>query len=376
MSDPWAAPGLPLKLLRWMGREQSPFLLRPGTLASSAMLSWGLQFLRNCSESHWRRNTEIIYRLCHYSQQATSELSTATGAAPGIVYDRSDKGTLRLFRDELSIVGAQRSADLVGELGCRYQVLDPAQCRELEPALAAAGTQFSGGIYFPDDASGDAHQFTRALAHCCEQLGVEFHYGVTVTALSGDGTRISELLTSQGPLTAAHYVLALGSASPLLARPLGIKLPIYPVKGYSTTVSVAGWNGAPSVPIVDDGRKMGITRLGDRLRLAGTAEFTGYDTQPNPRRNQLLLDSLSELFPGFSPHAGAEHWAGLRPMTPDGIPIIGATPYANLWLNTGQGHLGFTMACGCGRIVADLIAGREPDIDLSGMGYARASDRT
>jgi D-amino-acid dehydrogenase len=331
------------------------------------MLSWGIEFLRNCDAQRWRSNAEIIYRLCDYSLQAIAELNETNS----IAYDGADKGTLRLFRDELSIVNAKRSAALVGELGCRYQVLDPQQCVDIEPALAPEIGQISGGIYFPDDGSGDAHKFTRELARCCKQLGVTFNYGVTVTAIARDGTRISGLVTDRGRLSAAHYVLAAGTASAQLARPLGIRLPVYPVKGYSTTVSIGGWNGAPGVPIVDDGRKMAITRMGDRLRLAGTAEFNGYNLEPNPRRAQLLLDSLTELFPGFSNHASAEHWVGLRPMTPDGIPIIGSTSYQNLWLNTGQGHLGFTMACGSGRIVADLIAGREPDIDIAGMSLQR-----
>ena len=344
MSDPWAAPGLPLKLLRWMGREESPFLLRASALPG--VFGWGLRFLRQCSEQRWRSNAEVIYRLCAYSQQATRELSETTG----IAYDLSSKGTLRLFRDQLSIDSAQRSAEMVGELGCRYQIVTPEQCTEIEPALAAEIGQISGGIYFPDDESGDAHKFTRELASHCEQSGVSFRYGVTILGVESDSGKVTGLITDQGRLSAHHYVLALGTASPALARPLGIKLPIYPVKGYSVTVSVAGWNSAPTVPIVDDGRKMGIVRIGDRLRLAGTAEFNGYNTELNPQRSKILIDSMMELFPGFSNHASIKHWAGLRPMTPDGIPIIDKTPYSNLYLNTGQGHLGFTMACGSGRI--------------------------
>lgn len=365
MADPWAAPGLPLKLLRWLGSETSPFLLRLRALPGAA--AWGLRFLRECTPQRWRENAEIIYRLSAYSQRATTALTQETG----IRYARSDKGTLRLFRDELSIQNAQRNAELVAGFGCRYEMLDPAGCVRVEPALAAQPGQISGGIYFPDDASGDAHLFTRELAAQCERLGVTFCYGRSVQRIDSSGGEITGLLVDNEHIQAERYVLALGVASPALLRPLGLKLPVYPVKGYSVTVSVQGWNGAPTVPLVDDARKMGITRLGDRLRLAGTAELIGYDTRLNPRRGQMLIDSMTRLFPGFNNPQSAQHWAGLRPMTPDGIPVIGTTPYRNLYLNTGQGHLGFTMACGSGKIIADLIAGNAPDFDVQGIGLQR-----
>ncbi|MFO1351572.1 MAG: D-amino acid dehydrogenase [Gammaproteobacteria bacterium] len=365
MSDPWAAPGLPLKLLKWMGDEQSPFLLR--ARAIPGLFGWGLEFLRNCAPARWRANARIIYQLSHYSQQTTAALTRATG----IAYDRSSKGTLRIFGDALSMQNAQRGAEMVGEFGCRYQAMTPAECIQVEPALAQALGRFSGGIHFPDDESGDAHRFTRALAEYCQGQGVVFRHGVTVQSLAASGGALTGLHTDQGRLSARAYVLALGVMSPMLARPLGIQLPIYPVKGYSATVSVQGWNGAPTVPVVDDGRKMAITRLGDRLRLAGTAEFNGYDTTANPRRGAMLIHSLNELFPGCVQAHSAEHWTGLRPMTPDGIPYLGKTPYANLYLNTGQGHLGYTQACGSGKLVADLITGHHPEIDISGLGLDR-----
>ena len=366
MADPWAAPGLPLKMLKWIGREDSPFLLRPSAIPG--LMSWGLQFLRNCREETWRRNTATILRIADYSQRVLKDLTAETGLA----YDLQSLGTLRLFRDELSMQAALRTAEVVGRLGVRYRRLDAAACAELEPALAPQAEQITGGIHFPDDECGDAHLFTRGLAARCAEMGVTFHFEETVEGIETDGARVAAVVTDRGRRDADHVVLALGTASPALARPLGVRLPIYPVKGYSVTLSTAGWNGAPRVPIVDDGRKMGIVRLGDRLRLAGTAEFTGHDTRLSERRCANLTDNLRELFPSFANWETAQPWTGLRPMTPDGIPILGPTPLENFWLNVGHGHLGWTMSCGSAKAVADLIAGAPTDIDLAGMTLGRA----
>ena len=365
MSDPWAAPGLPLKLLKWMGREDSPFLIRPSAIPG--LMSWGLGFLRNCREATWRRNTATILRLAGYSQRVLRALTEETGLA----YDRQSLGTLRLFRDAPALEAALQCADMLGQLGVAYRRLEPADCVELEPALAPQVGLLSGGIHFPEDESGDAHLFTQALAKLAVELGVDFRYGEAIESIEAKGGRVTAVVTERGRLDADHYLLALGSHAAALLRPLAIRLPIYPVKGYSVTLSTAGWNGAPRVPIVDDGRKMGIVRLGDRLRLAGTAEFTGYDGAVNARRCANLTDSLAELFPGAPNLETAQPWAGLRPMTPDGIPILGPSPLDNLTLNLGHGHLGWTMACGSARLVADRIAGKASEIDLAGMTLAR-----
>lgn len=365
MADPWAAPGMPLKILKWLGREDSPFLLRLGALPG--LVNWGREFLRNCNEASWRRNTEAISRLGEYSQFSMRRLVDQTA----ISFNRRRVGTLRLFRDQASMDSAKRGAAAVGALGIRYKLLSADDCAELEPALAPELAKISGGIHFPDDESGDAFKFTQEVARLCRGLPVEFRFGVTIEGFESEGDRITGLHTNEGTLVGAGYVAALGHGTAGLLKPLGIDLPIYPVKGYSVTLSTRGWNGAPKVPLLDDGRKIGIVPMGDRLRVAGTAEFTGPDARLNPRRGRNLMNSLSELFPGFPGRTEAKHWAGLRPMTPDGVPFVGATPYQNLYLNCGQGHLGWTLSCGSAALLADLMAGRRPEIDAAPLSLER-----
>ncbi len=362
MSDPWAAPGLPWQLLKWLGREDAPFLLRLRALPG--LTSFGPAFLRNCTGARWRRNTEIILRLTRYSQVLLNELIAATG----IAYDSTSLGILRLCRDPASLEHAELVAAAVG---VAYRLLDAAGCARLEPAIAPAVDRIAGGIHFPDDQSGDAYKFTAALAGHCQEAGVDCRFGVAIQALDAAGERITGVITDQGRLAADRYLVALGCAGAGLLRPLGLELPVYPVKGYSVTLDLDGWNGAPRVPLVDSGRKLAIVRLGDRLRLAGTAELAGYDTTLNAARGANLLDSLRTLLPDAPNVGSARHWTGLRPMTPDGIPFLGATPYANLFLNLGHGHLGWTMACGSGKVLADLLTGHPPEIDLAGMTLAR-----
>ncbi len=361
MSDPWAAPGVPRRLLKWLGREDSPFLVRPGAVPS--LLSWGLKFLGQCNAETWRRNTETILRLSRYSHRCLQALVGETG----IEYDANRSGTLHLFRDRLSMDSTRRTADMIGALGVDFQVLDAAGCIELEPALTPQAGRISGGIHYPDDEAGDAHAFTQRLASLCASDGVEFRYEDTVREIELDGGTVSALITDRERLETDACLVALGNASAALVRRLGLKLPIYPVKGYSVTFPVDGWNAAPRVPFVDDGRKIGVVRIGERVRVAGTAEFTGYDTTLNPKRTANLERFFFESFPDY-PHRGAGRaWTGLRPTTPDGIPYLGATPIPGLYLNTGQGHLGWTMSCGSAKAVSDVINGRSPEIDLSGM---------
>lgn len=362
MADPWAAPGLPMKLLKWIGREESPFLVRLGAIPG--MMSWGLKFLANCNPRDWQRNTEVILRIAQYSQDRLKALTDETG----INYDRTSAGTLRLFRDEASMQDAKRSAEMVGELGVSFRVLDAAECAVLDPALTQSVGKIAGGIHFPGDETGDAFKFTKALAELCREIGVDFRFGETIDRIDADGDRIAGVTMSGESLQADSYVVALGSASTALLRQIGIKIPVYPVKGYSLTIDIEGWNNAPTVPLLDDGKKMGIVRLGDRLRLAGTAEFAGFDTSLNLARGANLVNGLADLFPDCPNVAQGRHWAGLRPMTPDGIPILGLTPtISNLYLNVGHGHLGWTMAAGSGDVIAALIAGEPAGIDLDGM---------
>ena len=363
MSDPWAAPGLPRKLLGWLGRDDAPFLLRLGALPG--LMSWGLKFLRNCNEESWRRNTATILRIAEYSHAVLDELTRGHGLA----YDLSTLGTLKLFRDEISMSSAQRSAAAVGELGVAVRPLDAAGCRALEPALTAQSDALAGGLHFPDDRSGDAYTFTRALAELCREARVTFRFNEEVRGIVTDKGGVAGIVTDKERLHADTYLLALGSMSPRLAP--GFRLPIYPVKGYSVTLSTEGWNAAPRVPLIDDGRKMGFTRLGDRLRLAGTAEFNGYNLDMNERRSGQLIEGLMALFPDFPNRHMASHWTGLRPMTPDGIPVLGESPLRNLYLNVGHGHLGWTLACGSAKAVADLMVGQKPAMPLDGTGLGR-----
>jgi D-amino-acid dehydrogenase len=362
MSDPWAAPGLPWQLLKWLGREDAPFLLRLGALPG--LTSFGPAFLRNCTAARWRRNTEIILRLTRYSQALLNELVALTG----IAYDGAALGILRLCRDPAALEHAEKVAAAVG---VAYRPLDAAGCARLEPAIASAADRIVGGIHFPDDQSGDAYKFTAALAERARDAGVECRFGVAVRALEIAGDRVTGVITDQGRLEADRYLVALGCGGARLLRPLGIALPVYPVKGYSVTLEIDGWNGAPRLPLVDSGRKLAIVRLGDRLRLAGTAELAGYDTTLNPARGANLLESLHTLLPDAPNLGTARHWTGLRPMTPDGIPLLGPTSYQNLFLNLGHGHLGWTMACGSAKLLADLLTGRPPEIDLTGMTLTR-----
>ncbi len=361
MSDPWAAPGLPLKLLRWIGREDAPFLLR--AKAIPGLMRWGLEFLVNCSESIWRRNARAVLRISTYGQSELDILTTQTG----ITYDRVEAGTLRVFRDQQSMDAAHYAADMLDELGVEFTPLDSAGCVSREPALGPVAPKLTGGLFFPDDDSGDAFEFTRAVAELCSQQGVEFEYETDVHGLAANGDQIRGVHSSRGFHTADRFVIALGSHSASIAKPLGIRLPIYPVKGYSITFSKGGWNNAPNMPVVDDAKKLGVTPFGDRIRAAGTAEFNGFDLAPSRRRSEMLVDALRGLYPEFVLPDSFDVWTGLRPVTPDGSPILGKSPYRNLYLNCGQGHLGWTMACGSARIVSDIMSGRAPAIDLEDM---------
>ena len=361
MSDPWASPGTPLLMVKWLGRENSPMLVRLGALPG--LLSWGIKFVRQCHDDHWRRNARNTLRLSSFSRECLHQVVHETG----IDYDANARGTLRLLRDRLSVKKTRAAADMLRDLGVRLHALDTEECIALEPALRDQVDRIAGGIHYPDDEAGDARVFTQRLAQECASNGVAFRYGETVEAIDLAGGRVSGVRTNAGRLDADSCVVALGTCSAARLRGLGIRLPIYPVKGYSVTFPVGDWNGAPLVPFSDEGEKVGVVRIGDRVRVAGTAEFAGHDTTLNPNRIRHLQDFFFSLFPDYPDRGAGEGWTGLRPVTPDGCPYLGPTPIEGLYLNTGHGHLGWTMACGSARIVADLICGRDPDIDLSGL---------
>lgn len=364
-AEPWANPDTPRKILKWLGRDDAPLLFRPRF--DPALWAWGLRFLGNCRAERARINIERTLRVALYSRTCLAELRRDTG----ISYDDRQAGILHFYRDPREYEHAVRQAAVMAELGCDRQPVDAAGCVALEPALASVRDRLAGGIFSPDDENGDAYRFTCTLAEMAKALGATFHFGRAVRGLEGEGNRIVRVLTDAGPLEADRYLVALGSYSPLLLRPLGIRLPIYPAKGYSATLPLTDPTKAPTVSLTDDEHKLVYSRLGARLRIAGTAEMAGWNSDINERRARLVLDQALALFPGCGDPAAATLWAGLRPKTPDSVPVLGATPYANLFLNTGHGTLGWTMACGSGRAMADLIAGAPPQIDLAGLGMDR-----
>ena len=364
-ASPWAAPGIPLKAVKWMMQRHAPLAISLD--GSAAQLKWMWQMLRNCTPEAYAVNKERMVRLAEYSRDCLVALRRETG----IAYDERSKGTLQVFRDRRQMDDAAHDIAVLERYGVPYALLDAAGCEQAEPALARVRGAILGGLRLPGDETGDCFKFTQALAALAAQLGVTFRNGVEVRALSGDGARIAGVVTSQGELKADAFVMAMGSYSPLLLRPLGVNIPVYPVKGYSITMPVIDPQGAPESTVMDETYKVGITRLGDRIRVGGTAELTGYDTRLRPERRAPLERAVGDLFPHGGDLERATFWCGLRPMTPDGTPVIGATPYRNLFLNTGHGTLGWTMSCGSARVLADLVSGRTPEISMEGLLMSR-----
>ena len=364
-ANPWAAPGISRKALGWLLKKHSPLILRPGL--DPAMWVWLLQMLRNCTSTRYRINKERQLRLSRYSHECLVELRNETG----LRYDQRSLGLLTLYRHAHDLEVAVREAQLLDELGIAYRLFDRAACVAHEPALKDAQQKFVGGMLFPGDESGDCWRFTGELAARAQQQGVRFQASTTVTGLVAENGRITRVVTNRGDLTADACVLACGSYSPLLLKSLGIRLPVYPVKGYSITLPIQNDAAAPQGTLTDETYKVVVTRLGNRLRAAGTAELAGYDLTLHPARLATLKHVVRDLFPHAGDTSNAEAWAGLRPMTPDNPPVIGTTPYKNLFLNTGHGTLGWTMACGSGRLLADILSGRQPEIDLDGLTLAR-----
>ncbi len=357
----WASPSAPMTLLKSLVRGDTALRLR--LRIDPKMWAWGLRFLMNCTAARNRANTVCKLRLCLYSIEALKALREETG----IAYDERTEGALYLYREPAQLDTALANMALLTENGLAMTAIDRDRIAELEPALAHIKDKFAGAIHCPVDESGDSHLFSRRLAEVCETMGVSFRFGTSVTGLKADGERIEGVVTDNGVVAGDAYVLSMASDSPFALRGLRVKLPIYPVKGYSVTVPTEGYNGAPKLPGVDEEYLVAFARFGERLRLTGTAEFAGYDTGFEPGDFTHLLKVARELFPGGGDYAKPDYWACLRPMTPDGPPVFGVGRHRNLYFNTGHGHIGWTMACGSGRITADLIDGREPDIDLTGM---------
>jgi D-amino-acid dehydrogenase len=369
-SAPWAAPGIPLKAMKWLLMRHSPLVIHPSL--DPDMWRWVFQMLLNCTAARYDTNKGRMVRLAEYSRDCLIALREATG----IAYDHRTQGTLQLFRTQKQLDASASDIAVLQRYGVPYEVLDPAGCIEVEPALAHVHGKFVGALRLPGDETGDCLKFTQELATMAEQAGVKFQYGVSIQRLLSDGRKVTGVQTSTGELKADSYVLALGSYSPLLLREIGIRIPVYPIKGYSITVPIHDATYAPQSTVMDETYKVAITRLGDRIRVGGTAEIAGYDLTLRNARRATLEHSVTDLFPLGGDVARAEFWTGLRPMTPDGTPVMGPTPYRNLFLNTGHGTLGWTMACGAGRVLADLVSGKRPEIDTEGLfmdRYGRAN---
>ena len=364
-STPWAAPGIPLKAMKWLFQRHAPLAIRLD--GSWFQMRWMAHMLANCSAPRYAINKERMMRLSEYSRDCLRNWRTEAG----LQYDERSAGTLQLFRTQAQLDAAQRDVEVLQACGVPFELLDRAGVIRAEPGLAHASASFCGGLRLPNDETGDCHQFTSQLASKATELGVKFLYGQSVCHLQHDGQRLQGItLADQTTLRADRYVLAAGSYSRDLLLPLGLDIPVYPVKGYSLTLPITNDALAPQSTVLDETYKIAVTRLGDRIRVGGMAELGGFDLRLNPRRRQTLEKVTRELFAGGD-LSQAEFWTGLRPMTPDGTPLVGATPLSNLYLNTGHGTLGWTMACGSAQVLADQIMGVQPAINTEGLGMGR-----
>lgn len=365
-AEPWANPAAPRKIVRWLGRDDAPLLFRPR--ADWHQWHWALAFLRECLPSRARHNTAQLIGLGLYSRRSLRELRQELG----IEYAQLEKGILHFFTDATEFEAAQPAMAMARDHGMRIEFLNPDQMVRLEPALERARGLLAGGVYAPDDESGDAHRFTQALAGHCAARGVDFRYNTTVTALQADAGRITKVKVREHgqelTLKADAYVVALGSWSAPLLRSVGVRTLIYPVKGYSATLPLRNPAAVSTISLTDHAMKIVFTRLGDELRVAGTAELSGYDLTLDPVRCAALVRRATQLFPDTLASEAARYWCGLRPATPSNIPYIGRSKLDNLWLNTGHGTLGWTFGAGSGRALANLMSGNTPALDFAFCG--------
>jgi D-amino-acid dehydrogenase len=362
--SPWAAPGIPVKAIKWLLMRHAPLILRPRL--DAAMLSWLVRMLSNCTSRRYAINKSRMLRLADYSRISLAEVRTETG----IAYDERMRGTLQLFRTQRQLDASAKDVKALAADGIPYEVVDRDGCIRAEPALAHVRYKIVGGLLTPKDETGDCFKFTNALAEKAATLGVRFSYGSEIKGLDVEAGHVRAVVTNRGSIVGDAVVVALGSYSPLLVRPHGIRLPVYPVKGYSLTIPITNAARAPESTVMDETYKIAITRLGGRIRVGGMAEISGYTNDLGIPRRRALEHSVTDLFPGGDATKGS-FWAGLRPMTPDGTPIIGPTKIAGLFVNTGHGTLGWTMSTGSARIISDLVSGRKPEIDATDLATAR-----
>lgn len=359
--EPWSQPGMPMKILKWLGKENAPLLLRYSAIPH--MMGWGIEFACNCTPERFRENSRSNLHLALHSLKSLQEI----GAETGISYDRATRGVFKIYRSQESLDAAQRSADYLALYGLLYERVSPDRCIELEPALQDTKSTLAGALYFARDEVGDSNKFTQGLAAACAARGVKCRFGESVQKIETSGGRVQAVVTDKGRIVGDTVVVAMGSfTAPLLAKN-GVRVPIYPVKGISITFNRGDWATAPNIPVIDDSKLFGLVPIGDRMRISGSAEITGYDTTPSVARAEAIIANVSFTFPEIKRHldmAKAKVWAGLRPVSPSGTPIIGQTRIRGLWINAGHGHLGWTLSCGSGRLVADLINGRDPGIPV------------
>ena len=364
-ASPWAAPGVPLKALKWLFSRHAPLAIYPGLDPQQYL--WLAQLLRNCTAARYAVNKARMVRLSEYSRDCLDELRAETG----ITYEGRELGTTQLFRTQSQLDGAAKDIAVLEQYGVPYELLDRAGIARVEPALAAVSGQLAGALRLPNDQTGDCHMFTRKLAAMAQAQGVEFRFGQTIDSLERSGDRITGARINGKLETADRYVVALGSYSPALLAPLGIRAPVYPLKGYSLTLPISNPAMAPMSTVLDETYKVAITRFDDRIRVGGMAEVAGFDLSLSPRRRATLEKVVHDLYPHAGDTSEASFWAGLRPATPDGTPIVGGTRFSNLFLNTGHGTLGWTMSCGSGRYLADVMANKLPQISGEGLDISR-----
>ncbi|MBO4119769.1 D-amino acid dehydrogenase [Cupriavidus gilardii] len=370
-ASPWAAPGVPLKAIKWMFQQHAPLSIRPdGTLFQ---LQWMWQMLMNCSADRYAVNKERMVRLAEYSRDCIRALRAETG----IAYEGRQQGTLQVFRTDEQLEGAAKDIAVLEEAGVPYQLLSREDLAASEPALAAVSHKLTGGLRLPNDETGDCQLFTQRLAAMAEGLGVQFLYNRSIDGLMTQGSAVTGAIVGGEPIFADAVVVALGSWSTPFVKEF-VRIPVYPLKGFSITVPMTDAERSPVSTVLDETYKVAITRFDDRIRVGGMAQIVGYDRSLDPAKRRTLERVVTDLFPGSGDVARASFWTGLRPMTPDGTPIVGPTPVKGLWLNTGHGTLGWTMACGSGKLLADLVSGASPAIradDLSVARYLRQTQR-
>ncbi|SDN95830.1 D-amino acid dehydrogenase [Polaromonas sp. JS666] len=366
---PWAAPGVPLKALRWMFQKHAPLAI--GLDGSMDQLRWMWQMLRNCSPRRYAVNKERMVRLAEYSRDCLAQLREGTG----LRYEGREGGTLQVFRTLAQLDAVGKDVAVLRAAGVPYELLGPDELARAEPAIATG--PLVGGLRLPGDETGDCHLFTTGIGHLAQSMGVRFSFGEAIDRVEVCAGQVAGVLQGGHLLKADAYVMALGSYSTAMLSE-ALKIPVYPVKGYSITVPIADAGRAPVSTVLDESYKIAITRFDRRIRVGGMAELRGFDLRLNPRRRETLELCLNDLFPGAGHAEDATFWTGLRPMTPDGTPLVGRTPLPNLYLNTGHGTLGWTMACGSARLLADVMSGRAPEIradDLSVQRYAQPESR-